>query len=93
MNYRILFLIFLLANCSGVLASSVAAERQGYPVSRPSDRPFVPPPPYSPAVGEREFLYGSPALWTVVYPDWHVHRAANCPFVGRALLRTRDARH
>ncbi len=25
-------------------------------------------------------LYGSPALWTIVYPDWHVHGGGKLPF-------------
>ena len=74
MNCFGLFIIFLLANCSGWLATAVAADRQNCPITRPSDRPFVPPRPYSPNVGSDEFLYGSSALWTVVYPGWHVHR-------------------
>ena len=80
MNCRGLFLIFLLANCSGWLSSSVAADQQNCPVTRPSDRPFVPPQPYSPTVGSNEFLYGSAALRTIVYPGWHVHMAGSCPF-------------
>jgi hypothetical protein len=79
-NCRCLFLIFLLANCSGRPASSVAADRQNCPITRPSDRPFVPPQPYSPTVGSDEFLYGSAALWTLVYPGWHVHSGGKLPF-------------
>jgi hypothetical protein len=79
-NCRSLFLIFLLANGTGCLASAAAANRQSCPVTRPSDPPFVPPKPYSPSVGRGEFLYGSAALWTIVYPDWHVHSGGKLPF-------------
>jgi hypothetical protein len=85
-NCRSLFLIFLLANGPGWLAFAAAADRQGCPVARPSDPPFVPPRPYSPAVGRDEFLYGSAALWTIVYPDWHVHSGGKLPSFGRATI-------
>jgi hypothetical protein len=32
-------------------------------------------------VGEDEFLYGSSALWTVIYPNWHVHGGSKLPFM------------
>ena len=86
-NCRGLFLIFLLANCSGRLASSVAADRKNCPVTRPSDRPFVPPQPYSPTVGSDEFLYGSAALWAIVNPGWHVHRdGGKLPFFRQGFV-------
>ena len=86
-NCRCLLLIFLLANCSGRLASSVAADRKNCPVTRPSDRPFVPPQPYSPTVGSDEFLYGSAALWAIVYPGWHVHRdGGKLPFFRQGFV-------
>jgi len=58
----------------------MAADRQSCPVTRPSDPPFTPPAPYSSSVGSHEFLYGGPALWTVVYPDWHIHSGGKLPF-------------
>jgi hypothetical protein len=86
-NCRGLFLIFVLANCSGWLASSVAADRQNCPITRASDRPFVPPQPYSPTMGSDEFLYGSAALWTVLYPGWHVHRdGGKLPFFRQGFV-------
>jgi hypothetical protein len=30
--------------------------------------------------GNNKFLYGSAALWTVVYPGWHVHSGGKLPF-------------
>jgi hypothetical protein len=85
-NCRGLFLIFLLANCSGWLASSVAADRQNCPTTRPSDRPFVPPQGY-PTAGSNEFLYGSAALWAIVYPGWHVHRdGGKLPFFRQGFV-------
>jgi len=90
-NCRGLFLIFLLANCSGWLASSVAANRQNCPTTRPPDRPFVPPPPYSPTAGSNEFLYGSAALWTIVYPGWHVHRdGGKLPFFRQGFVDAKE---
>jgi hypothetical protein len=32
-------------------------------------------------VGEDEFLYGSSALWTVIYPNWHIHSGSKLPFM------------
>jgi hypothetical protein len=87
MHFRPLFLTFLLAtfafvlsNCSARLTPSMAANRQNCPITKPSDRPFVPPAPYPSSPGSREFLYGSPALWAIVYPDWHVHSGGKLPF-------------
>ena len=87
MNCRSLSLIFLLANGPGWLASAAAADRQSCAATRPSDPPFVPPQPYSPTVGSDEFLYGSAALWTVVYPGWHVHRdGGKLPFFSEGFV-------
>jgi hypothetical protein len=63
--------LFMLANCSTWLTPSAAA-RQNCPITKPSDRPFVPPAPY-PSAGGGEFLYGIPALWTVVKREWQLH--------------------
>ena len=87
MNCRGLFFIFLLANCSGWHASSVAADRRNCSITRPPDRPFVPPQPYSPTAGSDEFLYGSAALWTVVYSPWHLHRdGRKLPFFSQGFV-------
>ena len=86
MNFRLLFFALVLANCS------MAADRQNCPVTTPSDRRFVPPAPYSSSVGSHEFLYGSPALWTIVYPDWHVHSGGKLPFFRQGYDRTKDGR-
>lgn len=87
MNCRTLLSAFLLAlfallltNCSASSVPAVMASRAECHVTRPSDRPFVPPAPYSSDTGSNEFLYGSSALWTVVYPDWHVHSGGKLPF-------------
>jgi hypothetical protein len=58
----------------------LAADKQACPITKPSDHPFVPPPPYDPTAGINEFLYGTPALWTLIYPDWHVHSGGKLPF-------------
>jgi hypothetical protein len=73
MRSRCLFLALLLAISAGCLSPSLAANRKGCPVTKPSDRPFVPPPPYKSTVGIGEFLYGTPALWTLIYPGWRVY--------------------
>ena len=77
---RGLFFVFLLANCSGLINPVPAADRRSCPVTRPPVHPFVPPEGYSALVGEDEFLYGSSVLWTVVYPNWHIHRGSKLPF-------------
>jgi hypothetical protein len=77
MNCRRLFFAFLLANCLGRI---LAADRRDCPVTQASDHPFVPPAPYSILVGEDEFLYGSSALWTVIYPNWHAHSGGKLAF-------------
>jgi hypothetical protein len=94
MNCRPLFFAFLLANGSVWLAPSMAADRESCPVTRPSDRPFVPPAPYSARVGNDEFLYGTSALWTIVYPGWHVHSGGKLPFFrqGYDWVKERDPR-
>ena len=54
----------------------LADGRQACPVTKAPDSPFVPPAPYpaGPRRGGDWFLYGTPALWTGVYPDaWRVH--------------------
>ena len=73
MNSRCLVLTFLIAISAGCLCPSLAAKKRGCPATKPSDHPFVPPPPYKSTVGRGEFLYGTPALWTVIYPGWRLH--------------------
>jgi hypothetical protein len=80
MNSRCLFLTFSLAIWAGCAYPSLAADKQACPITKPSDHPFVPPPPYDPNAGINEFLYGTPALWTLIYPDWHVHSGGKLPF-------------
>jgi hypothetical protein len=83
---------FLLSNCSARLTPSMAANRQNCPITKPSDRPFVPPAPYLSSAGSHEFLYGSPALWTVVYPDWHVHSGGKLPFFRQGYDSRKEGR-
>ena len=77
--YRGLFFAFLLANCSGLINPVLAADRRRCPVTRPPIHPFVPPADYSAGAGENEFLYGSSALWTIIYPNWHIHSGGKLP--------------
>jgi hypothetical protein len=79
-NWHRIFFVFLLGTCSAWLVPSMAADRQSCPVTRPPDPPFTPPAPYSPSAGSHEFLYGGPALWTIVYPSWHIHSGGKLPF-------------
>jgi hypothetical protein len=78
MNGRRWLFAFLLANSWQWITPALAADRQSCPVTRASARPFVPPSPYS--TGQHEFLYGSPALWTVLHAEWHVHSGGKLPY-------------
>ena len=72
------FIMFALA--TGLAQQTLGGDRPSCPVTRPPDPPFKPPAPYSSSAGNHEFLYGGPALWTVVYPDWHIHSGGKLPF-------------
>jgi len=39
-------------------------------------------------------MYGSPALWTIIYPDWHVHGGSKLPFFrqGYDWMKEKDPR-
>jgi len=71
----------------------LSKNTRGCSVTRPSDRPFVPPKPYWAGHGDGEFYYGTPALWTIVYPDWHIH-SSKMPFwrVGYDWMTEADPR-
>jgi hypothetical protein len=88
----VLVSVFLQAGCSGWLSPTLAADRRDCPVTRPPQPPFTPPVPYASSVGSHEFLYGSSALWAVVYPDWHIHSGGKLPFFRQATIgKRRDA--
>ena len=89
MSSRCLCLTFSLAVWAGCVFPSLAADKQGCPITKPSDR-FVPPPPYELNVGSREFLYGTPTLWTVIYPDWHIHSGGKLPFFRQGYDATKE---
>ena len=61
-------------------------------VTKSPTPPFVPPKPYSAFHGEGEFLYGTPALWTIVYPNWHVHKGGKLPFFRQGFEYRTDRR-
>jgi hypothetical protein len=77
--------VLLLASCGraadptamapAATASARAANPDGCPVTRPPNRPFVPPAPPGPAgpssasARAGEFWYGTRALWTLLQPD------------------------
>jgi hypothetical protein len=90
MNCHRVFCAFLLGACSTWFVPSMAADRQSCPITRPSDPPFTPPAPYSSSAGSHEFLYGSPALWTVVYPNWHIHSGGKLPFFRQGYDWTKE---
>ncbi len=77
-----LVVVLLLASCGraaeraatapAATASASAADPDGCPITRPPNRPFVPPAPPAPASVSApfgEFWYGTPALWTLLRPD------------------------
>ena len=64
----------------GAPQASIVNGKDECPITKAPNPPFVPPQPYSPAVGSNEFLYGSAALWTVVHPGWRVHSGGKLPF-------------
>jgi hypothetical protein len=72
MRLRTFFLAALLAFAASDPTSSRAGNREGCPVTEPPNPPFIPPRPYRANAGQREFLYGTPSLWTRVYPGWKV---------------------
>jgi hypothetical protein len=72
MRSRCLIFALSLAISAGCLCPSLAANKRKCPVTKSSDHPFV-PPPYNSTVGIDEFWYGTPALWTLIYPRWRVH--------------------
>lgn len=99
MNIRVLFFAFLFAifafllpGCSTRPAPPIAATRQNCRVTKPPDPLFVPPAPFSSSAGSREFWYGSPELWTVVYPDWHPHSGGKLPFFRQGYDSTIEGR-
>jgi hypothetical protein len=76
----------------GARQASIVDSKEGCPVTKAPDPPFVPPAPYSSNIGSHEFLYGSPALWTVVLPDWHVHSGGKLPFFRQGYDWRKDGR-
>ena|SRR5579864_1438058 len=77
MRSRCVFLALSFIISAGCLCPSLAASKRKCPVTKPSDHPFAPPPPYKSDVGRDEFLYGTPALWTLIYPRWRLRSGAH----------------
>ena len=71
----------VLASLIGVaaLSPSLVAGKPTCQITTPAQA-FVPPKPYYTGHGDGEFYYGTPALWTIVYPGWHVHSGGKMPF-------------
>jgi hypothetical protein len=94
MRSRCLFLALSLAISAGCLGPSLAADKQGCPATKPSEHAFVPPPPYKSTVGSGEFWYGTPALWTLIYPGWRVHSGGKLPYFrqGYDWMKEKDPR-
>ena len=67
MPHRLLPLLCLLLlpqMCFSQRRSRVVAVPDACPVTKPSDRPFVPPPPHPAKPSEGGFWFGSDRLWT-----------------------------
>jgi len=54
-------------------ASEAWLQAAACPVTKAPDPPFLPPQPYRANPGTGGFLFGTPALWAVVFPHWRVH--------------------
>jgi hypothetical protein len=93
MNLKRLFFTLLLFGVAFGYGAFAAAP-QGCPVTRASDRGFAPPSPYSAHLGSEEFFVGTPALWTVIYPNWHTHSGGKLPFFrqGYDAMKEKDPR-
>jgi hypothetical protein len=76
------FAVIVFALAAGFVQLSTAGDREGCPVTKAPDPPFVPPLPYRAGTGNVRFLYGTPSLWSVVYPRWQMHgfRGSKLPF-------------
>jgi hypothetical protein len=74
------------------LPPSLVEARPKCAVTKAQEPPFVPPKPYSASHGEGEFLYGTPALWTVVDPNWHMHSGGKLPFFRQGFDWTTEGR-
>ena len=75
--------------------ASIVNSKEGCPVTKAPDPPFVPPQPYSPAAGSNGFLYGTAALWTIVFPGWHMHSdnsGGKMPFFRKGWVWKSDER-
>jgi len=73
------YLVLTLLIGVSALSPSLVANKTKCAFTKPAQA-FVPPKPYWAGHGEGEFYYGTPALWTIVYPGWHVHSGGKLPF-------------
>src|ERR1700730_103812 len=94
MNARFFTLALSLSILAGGPDVASAASKQECSITRPSDKGFVPPQPLKSVLGNGEFFYGTAALWTIVYPDWHIHSGGKLPFfrLGYDWMREKDPR-
>ena len=60
----LLFLLLLPQASLSQQRSRIAAVPETCPATKPSDQPFVPPPPYPVKQSESTFWFGSDRLWT-----------------------------
>jgi hypothetical protein len=70
---------------AAVPAPSLSANKPKCAVTKAPEPLFVPPKPYSAFHGEDEFLYGTPALWTVVQQHWNVRSGGKMPFFSQGF--------
>jgi hypothetical protein len=94
MNARGLLLALSLFIWAACLDAALAADRRDCPIARPSDHPFVSPEEYKPFFGNDQFLYGGPAFWTIIFPDWNIHTGQKLPFFrqGYDWMKGKDPR-
>jgi hypothetical protein len=91
---RIWFCVVFIALADGCTNKSLAAGKEDCPVTKASDRAFVPPAPYRTMVGSGGFVVGTLALWTVIGPHSRVQDLSKLPYFrqGYDWMKEKDPR-
>ena len=76
MRSRVSFLLIALAFTATFLRMSGAERRNGCPVTKEPEHPFIPPPPLDKAE-DGTFVLGTPRLWARVTTHWLLNRTGN----------------